>query len=120
MNIIDTTDADPRPTGSFQDTGVRKTLILAAVEKIIESYEKIQLILSHLKNFDKIKFFICSDIKLINMICGIQSCLAKHPCPYCESGNLRESNDNIEFRTIGSITCSAIAYTDAGSILSNA
>ena len=118
MNIINTTD--PRPTGFFQDTGVRKTIILAAVEKIKETHQNIHLILSKLNNVDRVKFFICSDIKLINIISGIQSCSAKHPCPYCETGNLVESNENIEHRTIGSVRCSAVAYKDAGSILINA
>ena len=118
MNIIDT--AGCQPSCSFQDTGVRKTIFIAAVEKIKETYANIKSILSKIQNLDKIKFFICSDIKLINIICGIQSCSAKHPCPYCVTDNLCDFDTKFGFRTLGSISCSATAYNDAGSMSKNA
>ena len=118
MNVIDTTD--PPPSGVLLDTGVRKTVIIAAVEKIKETYDNIKLILSKIKNFHKIKYYICSDLKLINMISGIQSCSAKHPCPYCETDNLRDFEEKFEYRTFASINCSVEAYKAAGSIVKNA
>ena len=65
------------------------SMILVAVEKIEENYENMNLILSKIKNFDRIKFYIFSDMikKLINIINGISCCAAKHPCPYCETDN---------------------------------
>lgn len=125
MNVIDTAieDAtDPKPSASFnfKDTGVRKVIFIAAIEKIKESYDNLALILSQIENLDRIKFFICSDIKLINIIIGIQSCSAKHPCPYCDTDDLKNFNQNFDYRTLGSITGSSTAYKDAGSVSVNA
>ena len=54
------------------------------------------------------------------MISGIQSCSAKHPCPYCETDNLRDFEEKFEYRTFASINCSVEAYKAAGSIVKNA
>ena len=71
-------------------------MILVAVEKIEENYENMNLILSKIKNFDRIKFYIFSDMikKLINIINGISCCAAKHPCPYCETDKSLILNGN--------------------------
>ena len=71
--------------------------------------------LSLIKNFDKIKYFICSDLKLINIICGINSCGANHPFPYCEVDRLQLFNGNANKITIGNIKYSASAFKKAGS-----
>ena len=63
VNIIDTTGS--HATGPFKDTGVKRTIILATVENIKESYGNIKLILSKLGHLDRIKFHISSDVKLI-------------------------------------------------------
>ncbi|CAL4067310.1 unnamed protein product, partial [Meganyctiphanes norvegica] len=102
-------------TNSFKDSGIKGTLILALVENIQETDENIRLILSNIKNLDKIKYHICSDVKLINIIVGIQSCSSKHPCPYCETNNLENVDTFTEDRTLGSIRHSASAYKSAGS-----
>ena len=57
-----------------KDSGIKLTLLLAFVENITENEENIRKILSNIKVLDKIKYQICSDIKLINIITGIQSC----------------------------------------------
>ena len=114
MNIINTTD--DVQSDQYKDSGVRKTCILAVVEGIKENYENVNTIISSINNFDRIKYFICSDLKLINIICGIQSCSSKHPCPYClaESHNLFSS----EFpkRSVKSISDSSHAFKRAGSV----
>ena len=116
MNIIDTTDCRHSRTGIFKDTGVKRTIILAVVEGIKENYENLNFILSKLFNLDRVKFYICTDIKLLNIITGIQSSACKQPCPYCSTGNLQNLNEIAEERTLGSIRCSASAYETAGSV----
>ena len=112
VNIIDTTGL--HSTGIFKDTSVKRTIILAVVEDISESDDNLKFILSKIKNFDKIKYHICSDVKLMNILIGIQSCASKHPCAYCES----DSNFNTlaEHRTLGSIRHSASAFKAIGSL----
>ena len=111
MNIIDTTACRHSRTGTFKDTGVKRTIILAVVE-----YENLNFILSKLFNLDRVKFYICTDIKLLNIITGIQSSACKQPCPYCCTGNLQNLTEISEERTLGSIRCSASAYKAAGSV----
>ena len=56
-----------------------------------------------------------SDLKLFNIISGINSCGAKHPCPYCEVDRLQLFNGNADKRTIGNIKYSASGFKRAGS-----
>ena len=118
VNIVDTTGLHAK--GSFKDTSVKRTLILAAVENIKETHENIQLILSQIKNFDRIKYYICSDLKLINIISGISSCSGKYPCSYCYAEKTQLFNGDGESRTTSAIQSSASAYRIAGSIKKNA
>ena len=111
MNVIDTTSL--HTSGIFKDTGVKSILLLAVVEDISELYSNLVFILSKIQNLDRIKYHICSDIKLINTIVGIQSCAGKHPCPYCKT--IKIFYPLAEARTLGSIRHSASAYTLAGS-----
>ena len=115
MNIINT--AYEVESGHYKDSGVRKTIILAIVESIKENYENVKTIISNINNFDRVKYFICSDLKLINIICGIQSCASKHPCPYCLSDNKNLFSENFPKRSIQSISNSSQAFKRAGSAI---
>ena len=118
INIIDTTGLHSK--GLFKDTGVKQTLLLAVVEDIKESYENLKFIFSKLCNLHRVKCHICSDIKLLNIISGIQSSSCKQPCPYCDCSNLQLLDSIAEDRTLGSIRCSASAFESAGSVKKNA
>ena len=51
----------------------------------IETYENVKTILNYVDlGIVKFKDIIASDLKLINMIVGIQSHSASCPCPFCE------------------------------------
>ena len=51
----------------------------------LETYENVKKILDHVDlGIIKFKDIIASDLKLINMIVGIQSHSATCPCPFCE------------------------------------
>ena len=112
MNIKDTTGL--HRTGTFKDISVKGALILAVIEDINETDDNLKFILSKINNLDKIKYNICSDVKLINIIIGIQSCASKQPCPYYETNN--KFNILAEYRTLGSIRHSASAFKSAGSL----
>lgn len=64
-------------------TGINKLLIIAIAEDIKENYSNLSIILNLLE-LDKIKFVVASDLKIANLLCGIQSHASKHPCCYCE------------------------------------
>ena len=118
FNVIDITGL--HSTGKLKDTGVRRAIFLAAVQGIQENYENLNFILSKLNNLDRVKYCICTDVKLINIICGIQSCAATHPCPYCNSNDIKNFESIAEHRTIGSIKQSALAFHSAGSVKKDA
>ena len=51
----------------------------------LETYENVKRILDHVNlGIVKFKDIIASDLKLINMIVGIQSHSASCPCAFCE------------------------------------
>ena len=115
LNIINTSDnVEP---GQYKDSGVRKTFIIAIAESIKENYENVNTIMDKITNFDRIKYYICSDLKLINIICGIQSSSSKHPCPYCIADNSNLFLENFPKRSVNSITISASAFQRAGSAI---
>ena len=105
--------------GSLRDTDVRRTIFIAAIESILETHENLNIIFSKL-NLERVRYFICSDIKLINIITGIQSSSSKHPCPYCNSSNIKDFDTASNYRTIGSNKQSALAFETAGSVKKDA
>jgi hypothetical protein len=124
LNLIDMTPPKS-PTASpeakkqsvFKDSGVKKLIVLAIMQDTQERYENIKEILGvlHLKDID---FSVAADMKLINIVIGIQSYGSTYPCAWCEStGTL--TTDGQE-RTLGRIRQQVAAYRNAGSILKSA
>jgi hypothetical protein len=69
----------------------------------------------HLKDID---FFVAADMKLINIVIGIQRHGSTYPCAWCEStGTLTKDGQEI---TLGGIRQQVAAYRNAGSILMSA
>ena len=66
--------ANPRPNEVF---------IVAMVEGIPENYHNIQVILKQI-NAHEASFLWSGDLKMLNILCGIQQHTAKHPCYACE------------------------------------
>ena len=75
-----------RKRKKFLDTSVKKLFILAIVKGIPESNHNVKSIMAAL-NLENVKFDFCltTDMKLQNILVGIQSGSSKYPCPYCES-----------------------------------
>ncbi len=82
-------------------SGVKKIFIISIAENISETHENIQKILKPL-DLEKIKFIVACDLKVANLLCGIQSHSSKHPCCYCDVNSefLEECG---QYRTFGSI-----------------
>ena len=70
-----------RKSAKYLDTSVKKLFILAIVKDIPETHHNVEKILSEL-GLQNVKFDFClvTDMKLQNILCGMQSGSAKHPC----------------------------------------
>ena len=86
---------------SSLSSGVKKIFIISIAENISETHKNIQKILKPLC-LEKIKFIVACDLKIANLLCGIQSHASKHPCCYCDvsSDFLQECG---ELQTFGSL-----------------
>ena len=75
---------------------------MAIVESIAETRYNIHTILSALDIKVKVNDCLASDLKLINIILGLQGHSSSHPCPYCE---VHKNNmaGNGKKRTLGGI-----------------
>ena len=68
------------------DSSVKKLFILAIVKGVPETTQNVEQIMSALKMENvEFEFCIATDMKLQNIICGLQSSSSTFPCPYCES-----------------------------------
>ena len=88
---------------TFKSTSVKKQLIVAISENTPETFGNIKLILDLMQVNELIdKLILSCDMKLANIICGIQSHSSKPPCCWCniESTNL---NNCGQLRTFGTI-----------------
>ena len=96
-----------KATKEFLNNGVKKVFIIGLVQDIPEKYENVQQIME-LLDIDELKHSFSVDLKLQNVMCGMQSHGSTHPCVYCEGckpwepskprtmGSLREHYENYE------------------------
>jgi hypothetical protein len=127
LNLIDTNFHPRSPTqspaakklstGKFLDTGVKKLIIIGITFDVQELYENVRTLLRSLK-IDRIHFAIATDLKLANILVGIQSHSSKHPCTWCE-GSLPWSSPGRP-RTLGRIKELVQAFRNAGGQLPKA
>lgn len=96
---------------SSKDTGVNK-LLIAAIGDIPETYENLKTLID-LIQWNDVLFFISCDMKVANLLCGIQSHSSKHPCCWCNisSENLSSCGES---RTFGSIKQSFSNFISSG------
>ena len=75
-----------RKRAKYLDSSVKKLFVLAITKGIPETYFNVKTILAVLK-LDNITFDFClaTDLKLQNILMGIQSNSSTYPCVYCES-----------------------------------
>ena len=93
-----------KPIKQHKDTSVAETLILANVEAIPETRANVKTILDKLNlQSEKFSFTLNSDLKLINIIVGIQGHSSSCPCPFCEWNKKDGVNGKAKDRTLGGI-----------------
>lgn len=71
---------------------------------------------------NSIQSSITVDLKMANLILGLQSHGSKHPCAFCDAENPRSASDWKvgELRTLGSIRRNLQNWRDSGSVPSRA
>ena len=80
-----------------KSTGCKKCLIVGRVDNVPENRGNVKVHLDqlHLRALQS-EFKIVADIKLLDIMCGLQSTSSIHPCPYCTGAKLdkngRETN----------------------------
>ena len=95
----------------FLNSGVKKLFIIGITKISHEAYENIKE-LFRLTNLNSISYTLACDLKLANIVAGLQNHSSKHPCTWCDS---TEPYDKVgKLRTIGKISEYAEAYKSAG------
>ena len=85
----------------FKDGGVKKLIILAVGFKIPENYTNVLRIME-LVGINRFTATFSCDLKMVNMILGLQSAGATFSCPYCECDS-SNWNADARLRTFGNI-----------------
>ena len=83
--------------------GPKRSIILAVVSKVKENHFNIS-VLMNLTKINEVEYALSLDLKLVNIMVGIQTHSSRHPCPYGEcwrhdDGTWRKGQD----RTIRNI-----------------
>ena len=68
-----------------KSTSTKRCLVIARVDQIPENYSNVTILMSKL-NLQELKkdFCVVADLKLVDIMVGIQSTSSMHPCPYCD------------------------------------
>ena len=127
LSIVDTALRDetssppqkqPLTQKTGKDTGVKRQILVAVSEDFLETHSNIEQIWS-LINANGFKLILACDMKVANIICGLQTHSSMHPCTWCDvkskclakSGNLQ---------TLGSIKSSLESFQQSGGVVANA
>ena len=95
-----------------KDSSVKRQMLVALSEGLPENFENVRQILSLIK-LDKVNFVVSCDMKLANILCGLQSHASTHPCSWCntESKHLSQSGS---LRTLGSLVACYQEFAKSG------
>ena len=111
---------------------VKKVVILGAAD-VKENYFNVKLLFNKV-GINSLKLQLAVDLKMANIILGLQSHTSTHSCYICTAANPFKPGvdweevcncddvncDKVKLRTLGSIRDNVRAYRNAGSILSKA
>lgn len=109
---VSSTDDQISSSSTLQDTGVKKLFIICIVPDIAEIYENVQIIMRKL-DLGSLKHVVTTDLKLANILVGIQSHGAQHPCCYCESTS--SVWESAQARTLGTVRNNYLDWYKKGS-----
>ena len=92
------------PGVKFKDTGVQKVMILACAPEVPENVFNIKTFIEKV-GLSRLPYTFTGDLKLLNIVAGIMSGSAKHPCVYCDVERVKGVwGKKGELRTFRSIT----------------
>ena len=95
----------------FKFTGVKKVLILALAAEVPEGYYNCKKIIDLLKLNEQLSYKVAADLKLHNIIIGIQSHSSSFLCAYClEPAGFRDVKAVYPLRTLNSIEALALSW----------
>jgi hypothetical protein len=100
------------------DTSVKKIFIIAIAPEIKETYCNVKTVLDQVKieNLDML-FTFAVDLKLANIIGGIQAHGCSYPCIWCECPKAHfhepQNGDSFALRTIGSVRKNVNGFHEA-------
>ena len=108
-----------------KSTSTKRCLVVARVDNVPENYTNVKVLMNKIK-LDELRkdFCVIADLKLIDIMTGIQSTSSIHSCPYCTGSKLdkfgKETNKKGtwykgELRTGNSLKEKYQAYADSGS-----
>ena len=91
----------------FSDTGVKKIMILALTPNVKETYNNVKILFDLLRVHEiHLHVFYSVDLKMANIICGLQSHSSSYPCVWCRcpKDEFRlEKSRSYPIRTVGDI-----------------
>ena len=101
-NVPKTRKNCKRRNKKYLDSSVKKLFVLAIVKSVPETHENTKAIMKAL-NLENVKLDFCltADMKLQNIIMGLQGGSSTYPCVYCESA--RPFTKSGKLRTLGRI-----------------
>ena len=67
-----------------KEGSVKGLFILAIVPEIEEIYRNVQICLDNIDGIEDLPYIVATDLKIANILCGLQSHGSQHPCCYCE------------------------------------
>ena len=108
-----------------KSTSVKRCLVIGRVDSVPENYENVKVLVEKI-NIPELRkdFCLVCDIKLIDIMVGIQSTSSIRPCPYCNGCKIdkfgRETNQKGKFikgqpRSMKNLKEKYQAYTESGS-----
>ena len=101
-------------SNSKADSGVKGLFVLCIVPNMPESFVNIESCLDEVSLLSHgIEFVLATDLKVANILSGIQSHGASHPCCYCETTN--GSWEPAALRTLENIICNYKNWKKNGS-----
>jgi hypothetical protein len=88
-------------TGS-KSSGVNKLFIIGIVYGVREEHHNVSCMLTRMKAFNA-KLFYSVDLKIANILAGLQGHSCKHPCTWCETNQDDLANISGSLWTLGSL-----------------
>ena len=118
MSIVDLLEDEQEV--EYKSSGVRKVFVVAAVPKMGESYKVLQQTLTKINFWDiSLQWVFSNDLKMSNLLCGIQPHSASFPCHVCYAPK-DDLGTRYGLRTIGTCLRDFDAFEGIGKIRAKA